>query len=187
MTNRMLVCVVLSTVGCGGSTNPPNERTEAPSEPTVYRTVVRFDNNGTPHSQVFELTAADLAREAEPQARSARSVSTDITQDSSCAGASLWLYDADHCPFAQPNAVNQICFIGVGTAWLADYQRRFCTKTTCFFPSWVGAVRSYWPGDQGGSILGQQGDLFGGEPFHAFGPCTTAGYWASRAIEVTMQ
>lgn len=156
--------------GCvaqSGSDSNPTESTGA-NTGMVQRTVVHRRADGSETVNTYEITreqasldlAAFRARQdpSIPKATSTDGIgktSSAVVQDSSCAGADMWLYDQTNF------AGNEICFYSntggtPDTAYLSDYCRvwlgtgllRHCVAT------WQGSVQSWYSGADPGAFIG---------------------------------
>lgn len=137
--------VVALASGCSGGTDaaaPPAE-----SDGTISRTVVHLHGDAPPEVVTTRISAEIAA--AEVEARAARAASgvdvhanelapQGITNDTSCAGASLWINDGAN------QSGNRICFYGSGQADLSSFCH-ISFRGACL-SSWAGAARSYWAG-----------------------------------------
>jgi hypothetical protein len=72
-----------------------------------------------------------------------------ISHDTSCAGTDIFLYDQTG------EAGDIICFNGSGQAQLDNY----CIRRTggICLQTWSASVRSFWPGNDGGALVGVDG------------------------------
>jgi hypothetical protein len=178
--------------------------TSAPrSEPgaTYTRTIVTLDPDGTSavreetvtaEQQAAEVAAREAALRPGAASGAAGQVQEAISDDTSCAGASLWIFD-------QPGLTGrEICFTGSGTAHLASYCRawmykgsyRLCVET------WSTATRSYYSGYESGYFTAAVPDAGSCsstpsgstciESFGAYAQVQAAGQYASEGTDVTL-
>ena len=136
--------------------------------------------------------AADIAARTARQARveEARAqglgvAEEAISEDTSCAGASLWLFTATTTP------ANEICFHGSDQANLDSYWVYLPFYPYYSGETWSGAVRRYWPGSESGTLdctyTGQGPSYFTlHEPFSAWGAQTNAASCGQLAQHVTL-
>jgi hypothetical protein len=129
--------------------------------------------------QLAEQAAREAAEAREGEAGLGEAAQA-ITYDGACSGTALWIYDKT------TGYGNQICFFGTGTANLSNYIRYVCSSWTCYKGNWASAVRSYWPGNEGGYFLMANGGIVGREYFRIWGPFTNAGYYAQNASVVAL-
>lgn len=125
---------------CGGA--PDSESTPPPTssadQELFWTTVVTQNEDGTEEVYSYQLTAAEMraeleARQAMVDALASGKVQQPISQDTGCAGPSMWLYDGTYL------TGNRICFRYSGAANLNNY-------------GWGTKVRSYYSGESGGSL-----------------------------------
>lgn len=142
-------------------------------EPRYARTIVQLEADGTTTVRTELITASEQRRQvAAREAALAPSRGEDpsfdderlgttilaISVDSSCNGASMWMFD-------QPNLTgNEICFTGQGYTDLHNYTRLVCANPwgPCWILTWAGATASYWAGVDAGIFRyqGQTAEIF---------------------------
>jgi hypothetical protein len=89
-----------------------------------------------------------------PDVAATQEASSCVDVDTTCADSELWIYDetdeegTELCVYATgANAIadfGDALTYGCLGSWVFEGGLYFCTKT------WIGSVRSYWPGDQDG-------------------------------------
>lgn len=144
------LCGVAAVVGAGCSSAGPQAE-------GVSTTVVRLDADGT--TRVYEYVASSEQYDRELESKRAAlegrgtrdlgggigQVSEAISQDSSCLGNDIWIYDASTC-----SGAHRICFAGQGSANLWNYYFWFCSGGTCWKQYWANHVYSFYPGNEDG-------------------------------------
>ena len=149
-----VVAVVGSAVVATGCSSSAPDTTD--DESYVSQTIVTIDKDGKQSVRERVLTQRQARAEFEvakglavtpPNATgNVGSTSEALTQDTGCAGSSLWLWDSTN------QTGNELCFkadgAGYQAASLANYVR--CTgyfRGICVATSpWTQAIRSYWGG-----------------------------------------
>ena len=143
--------VLLALAGCAAQVGEPG----AIDDGSYTETVVHIHEDGTESVEVHEVEAAPYDDDELGLA------SEDLSRDTGCAGASIWLYD-------QPNrGGNRICFhhdsaTGPARVSLDNSCSTFtltCTPGPTGIPScrstcvpWSRHVRSLWAGDDAGFV-----------------------------------
>jgi hypothetical protein len=127
------------------------------------------DPQATEGEEVFTRTIVVLRGKEAPEVRTepvirqkARSgvLSQGITQDGSCGGSSMWLFD--QASFYG----DELCFFGSGYVGLSAYNT-FCGGSPFHCDNWAGTtIQSFWAGQSGGHFDDPS-------PFYYFQP------WAS--------
>jgi hypothetical protein len=155
MTTKVAIAMsVFVLAACGGTPSESEEaKTTSENEALVSRTMVSFDEQGHATSKVETITRAQQLAEIEerqrmvdamnhPQHGIQKTSSAMTTQDNSCAGSSLWMFDGENL------TGNEICFSGQGWANLGDYADGafVCSGWYCFRPTWAKHARSLWAG-----------------------------------------
>ncbi len=153
MFTRMFAGLSLFSLlaGCGGTLEPGVAETHDGLS-TISETVVTFLADGTKRVIVNQLSReeADARTEARRRYLEARqnngveTTGSGLSQDTTCGGASLWLYSG------AGETANRICFYGAGTDSLDNYCQAWF-HGACLV-SWGGNVRSAWAGDSGGQL-----------------------------------
>lgn len=183
-----LACFALGSAGCMSGTGGDEEK-------MVNRTIVHLNPDGTKEVKTVVISAAEqaadieartemLARIAEARAQGLGVAEEAISQDTGCAGSSLWLFDSTTTP------ANEICFHGAGSANLGDYWIYFPLPPYDPGESWSAHVRRYWPGSEAGSldctywVSGTHFTLH--ETFSAWGSQTNTSTCGSDAQQVTL-
>jgi hypothetical protein len=156
----ILTSLTLGLAACGGADDTPLEVNAAGLQ-RIVETTVRWDAEQQPLVESHELWVAPAA---EPSDTPFGSTSAGLSADSSCAGASLWLYDQPYL------GGNRLCFFeggtGPRTVELSSFCRALsrecsatvgggvvCRDVACApGSSWSGAVRSTWAGVDGGYL-----------------------------------
>ena len=158
-----LALVTLSLMACSAA-DPGAGEAATPSAShaaLVTRTVVTLTGDGkfatrteqiTRETQLAEIAArgAYVEQLRHPRTGGVGTVSSAISYDGSCAGASLWLFDSENL------LGNQICFIGQGDVDLSLYADGdiVCGAPAgpCSIPTWAGSVRSLYAGVDAGYL-----------------------------------
>jgi hypothetical protein len=126
--------------GCQEAPDPPN----APDEPVFTRTVVKVDEQGNTTYEQYEITLSQQQREKRVRALIEQGLPAAIVVDSSCAPASMWMFD-------QPNLTgNELCLFA------SPKSNLWSTASLNIFPrgpfgslgTWHQAVRSLWAGTE---------------------------------------
>jgi hypothetical protein len=174
--------VATFAVGCSQASEPPATSTGDLDE-TFQVTIVRFDPAGGPPSVTYStITRREELREINERLNGTPAETTDgvgtisqgIARDSSCGGASIYIYDQTG------GFGNRACFYGAGQAYLPDYARGLSGN-------WGSNVRSYWPGTEYGCFGAACSYPFGYEAFSAYPQgLTNAGYWAQTADRLNL-
>ena len=159
----LTACFGAGSIGCIGAAGSTEE-----DEQTVTVTAVHLHADGTEQVQETTMTLAQeraesaareqqLARATVARGSGLGEVEQALSLDTSCFGASLWLYDASN---------NRICFDGAGFADLYAYPDGSS--------SWARQVRSFWPGNEAGYLFDRSHDIPNYESFSAWQARTTA-------------
>jgi hypothetical protein len=181
-------CFALALVGCGATAEPTQSASEDRTMSLMevhlnpdstktfvtrdavtraqYNAMINARKQGTQPAQATEPAAVSSqapgsSREATGEAQAA------ISQDTSCNGPSLWLFDSTDSndrdftgeyynpPHTTGIQFDMLCLSGSGTASLGDYvwQETYLGPIIGWrYVYWPGHVAAIWPGDDGGSI-----------------------------------
>jgi hypothetical protein len=163
----MAVMAMVGLAACDGSQDDGSNQ----DHPGLFsETVVNQNADGTTSTTVNWVTADQIAalaasRSQGPQTAPAGTPTIGgeyvFLHDTSCLAKSIWVYD-------QPNATgNIICFDNVGAAPQSGYSSGLANY------GWSKRVKSYWPGDLGGSFYNPT--TFHFTSWAAWGALTNAG------------
>ena len=170
-TITLVAGLSLTVAACGGvETGLDNPADPAQDkEGIVHRTVVWLRSDGTSEVKTVDITSAQqqaevAQREEMAQQRDSGSAIGTATQavgvDPNCAASSLWLFDGYN-----QTGQNELCLYWTSTgsdAWLSDYTVTYCWPVpaghglytiSCQSFTWVGRVRSFWAGVDGGAFF----------------------------------
>jgi len=179
--------VSLTTIACSSAPvatpSLPNETSDPSAAPDYYDTVivsstgrVRYQHT-TPKQYAFELAihaGRPIPPDDQPTAPTDQR-SSPISQDTGCAGSSLWVYDfsdTHSCTTTLDGTHHRIGFQYDGsglpeTATLSSYNRVYvCGLNPCHWETWSAATWMYDPGTNSGSFT------TGPENFSANQACT---------------
>lgn len=139
-----------------------------PSDPTppgmIGRTIVTLNPDGEPTVKTSFITPAQQREEVAARAQLATATQNGIgahqqalSQDTSCAGSSLWIFDNYNNTIGSsfPDD-HEICFFRNGVSGCADLKnyRRYCIGSYCVV--WgsdgtnPGGMHSFWAGNDAG-------------------------------------
>ena len=158
-------------LACGGA-EPVQGGTESDPLYTVTRVTLR-DN--LPATVLVSTIRRSQQLAGRTSSRDVRPTQT-VEQDGNCYATNLWVYDETG------ETGNEICFYNNSTSAASASLHNFCRIYqfgSCIF-DWASAVRSYWPGDDGGYFR-ESSVEFGYEYFSAGGSKTNAGTYAQNA------
>lgn len=141
------ISLIAASAACVADTSEPGiESIDVEADEVYTRTIVHLAEDGTERVVQVQITRAEQLREqaervavASGEHEGLGTAAQAITQDSSCAGSSMWIFDQTNL------AGNEICFHGAGSAFLGNY----CRTAGCG-STWNHAVRSYWSGNEDG-------------------------------------
>ncbi len=141
----ILVAACMAAVGCSAGENVGS----AEDSELVSDTVVVLRGDGAPTVTTLAITRAERLRQMAERAERQNAAASGaigvreeaISQDTTCAGTSLWLYNAH---VANQGTASRICFSGAGTAYMVN----FALGTG----NWDHQVKSYWPGNDSGQV-----------------------------------
>jgi hypothetical protein len=168
--------LIASLAGCLDNGPPPP--TAAASPVTIERTIVTLLADGSERVSTQQIRAADhqaeLAAHAQFVAGTAsrgtgegQTTQSLASVDGSCAGSSMWIFDADNNAIGTGLFSHEICFFKSSTAFpiCADLRqyRRLCTVfgSTVSCQNWAADngnwIGSYWAGQTSGMYLDVNG------------------------------
>lgn len=168
-TLNALLLVTLATVGCGvdPADDPATLDTSDPDALTLTSTSVLRLPDGTYKRNVVRMSPNQLG--AENRLRQSMidrgllgpgHAAEFTSQDLSCNATSLWMYDAIN------RGGNRICFADHSLTQVVEFMDGY---------GWTSRVRSFWPGDEAGTICDSQTPQpFNCQDFGVWGPLTNA-------------
>jgi hypothetical protein len=155
---RAIICGIVATLTAACSTSPPSladatgaALDEPVDDATVFtETGLALDPHGALIAVSRSITAGEERAQADARAHLAAGEAVPrIARDSTCAGASFWLYDrTDYTG-------NRVCYAGAGTWVRLESYRLMChfgASGAICTPVWLETVGSFWAGSSPGHL-----------------------------------
>ncbi|HZS38253.1 MAG TPA: hypothetical protein VFF06_15555 [Polyangia bacterium] len=129
----------------------------SPDGASFNRTIVVLHPDGTQDVRTEQITVEQQQTEIAVRAQRLQQAASGVgvaqqalTQDTGCAGSSMWLFDQATL------TGNEICFTGQGYANFSSYFDT-CYGTPPRCNTWATSVRSFWSGFEGGYFIPSSG------------------------------